>query len=643
MDSGSRFYDLIFEMEELMLQEIISFTKGLVEKSPEYLTKGLRPSDGLHVLIALDGNGKLPLEEDGVTPCKDFFITYVIDKKSLPQEEWEQISQFEYYSSWFDSNKWLDTTKKIHSTIPYALWFKKGSVDDPKKGLPLVDSFPIFFKTALTIGEITEDEKNLIKQIEDFCTDSLLDFLRVNDDYKKIKGREKDNAGDDVKIYFSHIPLENMILAKERYLSKKLFSKDDYNLKIDGEVVGLSGFMNGLSDRKEFLKHKTTAFEVNTRIAEENTAVLYQFEKLLKAKPRKLPNPLPIFIDKNELNNDILNIYDEDGTIGTGEMFRAILNIHEAEFSDLGSYLLLNWANTKDGLVFRDVDYVANFRLKFNTPLEVKVIIRDDHAQQFVCTTILDFEHIIVQKIFSNTLITKTKEGHFIRKYFEEISTEYCTATTYQNVLRYRKPFYDFIYKSRSEAISSRSWFDILWSEIREAIRQDKDFNKQFVIRELFDILFSLNSFFDSTNSNFGGQSMPSLIPALQDKVREVIHSKGATHIETDEEFCFAAGQLMYMIVNANQSGNKSHSLIESYISKSQPEQFKLALANGLARYAHAFEVIANGKGRTESLAAEVFGYATEVNLKEMLPIILAGYFSQSLVFEKGANSQSPE
>ncbi len=344
---------------------------------------------------------------------------------------------------------------------------------------------------------------------------------------------------------------------------------------------------------------------------------------------------MPIFIDRKELNHHLITVYKEDGVKSLGEMLRDILTLHNNEYSDVGSYLLLNWANTKKGLEFRDVDFVSNFRVVFEEPMVVQPVVNyaqgDYEVPTLHCQTILDFEIIIVQKIFSNALVTRTKEGNYIRKYFDEISSEYCSDTTYQNVLRYRKAFYDFIYKSRHEAITARMWFNILWSEICENIKQ----NKQFIIRELLDILFSLNHHFDSTNSNFGGHSMPSLIPQLRDNVRAVIHSQGAKHLESDEEFCYAAGQLMYMLVYANSSGNKSHALIEPYISKTQIKQFKLALANGIQRYSHAFEIMANGKGRTESLAAEVLGYDSEIDLKELLPITLAGYFSQSLVFEK--------
>jgi len=62
---------------------------------------------------------------------------------------------------------------------------------------------------------------------------------------------------------------------------------------------------------------------------------------------------------------------------------------------------------------------------------------------------------------------------------------------------------------------------------------------------------------------------------------------------------------------------------------------FKLAITRGIEQYKHAFDF---GSTRFEKLTSEVLGYDCKMNIKELLPVLLAGYFSQSLIFEKSNN-----
>jgi CRISPR-associated protein Csh1 len=112
-------------------------------------------------------------------------------------------------------------------------------------------------------------------------------------------------------------------------------------------------------------------------------------------------------------------------------------------------------------------------------------------------------------------------------------------------------------------------------------------------------------------------------------------------HIAEDDEFAFAAGQLIYYILKQSKSSNKSHALLEPYISKSDPEQFQQMIIRGFDQYKHSFEWYGSGKGRFEKLAGDIMGYECKTNIKDMLPVILAGYFSQCLIYEPSQNTQT--
>lgn len=134
---------------------------------------------------------------------------------------------------------------------------------------------------------------------------------------------------------------------------------------------------------------------------------------------------------------------------------------------------------------------------------------------------------------------------------------------------------------------------------------------------------------------------MPTLLPQLREAITAVA-TDSERHLQSNEEFAFAAGQIMYRLVDASASGNKTHAMIEPYISKIQPEIFKQSLAMGFKRYNHAFGVYGKGKGRLERLFAQVMAFDTAAitSMQDHLPLLLAGYFSDSLTYEPKKEKQ---
>ena len=140
-----------------------------------------------------------------------------------------------------------------------------------------------------------------------------------------------------------------------------LFNKDDYNTK--GNEYGLSDFLNGDNAKKIFMMHRTSRFIVNNRINRMEAYKLYLFGMLLKNKPNaKLPNPLPIFIDQDELNNKVVELYNREGVLKYHEIINKLLQEHSY---DLTNYYLINWSKRagltiNDEICFKSSTYLVN-------------------------------------------------------------------------------------------------------------------------------------------------------------------------------------------------------------------------------------------------------------------------------------------
>jgi CRISPR-associated protein Csh1 len=597
-----------------MIKEISNF----IEKIPEYyFTEGLEPSEGLHIWIKLDDNGNFVEKKIYMVKTskkkKEFFE--LISSKLVPTDFPNDLVLREYYSGTISLNKGLDIpAKKIHSSSPFVIWFKKQNLTEIQS---LLEGY---FKNTKKYYE--EKYYDLINKTESFLQNNLNNLLtEAFDHFKDIKIK------DYIKIYFD-VDLEIIKKGYKNYLGSKLFNKEDYN--INNDEYGLSGFLNGDNVKKLFLMHKTSFYNVNNHISKSEAYKLYLFERLTKNKPKaKLPNPLPIFIDQDELNNRVVELYNRDGVLSFHNIIHKLLEEHQ---KDLTNYYLILWSiiikQKKPVLIIHDLDFVSRFRFNLENFL-IENLFEIKNSFEGRIKNVFQFETEIVQKIFNNVLIQKTKENSINFRYFDDIeyNPKFMTQTTHLNVLRYRKSFYDYIYKSKTNSITNSIFNKLMLSSILDDIKHDEIKNNFHTldrnIKEKLNIYFSLNK-------NFGGEDMASKIPFLREKLKKLLEEQ-ETHIESDEEFAFNAGQLIYYILYQSEAANKTHALLEPYITKNELTLFKLAITRGIDQYKHKLPY---GTERFQKLASEVLGYDSKTKIKELLPILLAGYFSNSLLFE---------
>lgn len=618
-----------------MVHEIANFVDTI---PPSYHTEGLTPSQGLHILIDLDENGEL--KENG-------YKSFLVKKKNEDIDYDYDFALRGQLSKLQDMQKAVDIKKKIHSAVPYILLFKNLSTDDKKTmkkkdwdslhGDDRLESVikPYLLNTVkerinsyydffINNNNANEDEIELLNQIKQFSNTHL--FYKVLDD-ANIKLTD---FGNYITVYFK-VPIEYLTKWHDIHIRDKVFNKNDFNTNDD--EYGLSNFLSSAPSKKIFMSHKTTDYQAINRIHYKTGIKLALFKNLLMNK--KLPNIVPIFIDKEELNDEFVRIFGKDSKQSFREVIRQLFELHKENISN---YYLINWAN-RGGIIINDVDYVSSFKYHIND-IAVKNVMgiknkEGELLRDEVINNIFHFETSIVHRIFNNALIVKTKKETILFKYFDDIDPNYTTPANYQNILKYRKNFYDYIYKSKEDALTGKILYDIIMANVISDIKQQGD--KSFGIKEKLNVLFSLNGYFDRQNNNFnfiGDKNMASLIPEFQNNLRKLFQET-EYHITNDGEFAFAAGQLIYYVLTKSQTSNKTHSLLEPFISKNDPQLFKLTIARGIERYKHAFEF---GRPRFEKLSSEVLGYDCKTKIKELLPILLAGYFSQSLIYEKSIN-----
>ena len=592
-----------------MIKEIERFTETL---SPDLFAASDLRDIGLFAVVDLDADNR---------PVYGSYVSTIVGKKERDNEFIEKYNlvEREFYSACIDANKYLDTGgnnfKKIHSSIPYALWFKRGNVEF------LSERLPYYFNNCL---EVNKDDEKIIEDISiirEFTIHNLINLLKGDPCFTNIKEKEY------VKVFF----LRSLLKYKDafnNYNSKKALNR---GADISGE--GSSTFFAGEPGKKPFIVPKSAFIDVFCRVPSSMAEKLNDFKKMLSAKPKKLPNPLPVFINNEELNSAVVRLYTREKVINYRDI---IASLYKKHANDIGNYYLIYWSNTKNGPVIFDFDYVEHFDYELDRWQIIDILQYEPGRNKIVIENIFALESEVFQVIFDRQLFAGNDQKGLTSLYFNKIKSRIDNEVNYQNLLKYRKNVFDYVYKSDKKAFTAPMLYDTIMSSILKSINSKSVFAGTGVIKHKLNILFSLYNNFINTNSNTGEILMPSAIITYQENLRKLLNEENYHLTDNDGEFAFAAGQLIYYIISKSKSENKTHALLEPFITKNDPVQFRVAITRGIDQYKHALNF---GSKRFEKAASEVLAYDLTRPVKEILPVLLAGYFCSNYFYEKKINN----
>ncbi len=601
-----------------MIKEIVNFTEHIL---PSANSMNLNLSEGLYIAIDENSEGELYQAEE-----------QVFSKKSEMNDYFDYCLELQTRVQPVSNAKIFNPNKKIfgNSCSGFALYFNKKNLKKnlEKDGKALIQKeVEQYFKGASSFV-IEEKHKDWVSKFQNFCIQNLVELLKSNSFYIEAKD------DFDVHLFLKMPNLSDYQTIYDAYVAKNVFNKDDYNTKVDDVIYGVADTMSSFSDKKMYWRHKTAPFEFNYRMTGESAKVLWQFFELRK---RVLPNPLPIFIDKAELNEKVIGLLkdnDEEKKITYSQIIKKVFENEK----DKSNYYLLFFQKG----VIADIDIIPAFDYQLN--IKIYEVFKLGGKQEGMINDVFEFEREVANKIFNNQLVVTTKKGELWMKYFDnDIDATYMSENTYNQLLKYRKSIYDFVYKAKRESIQNFMFRDMMQQGILDDIKRDEtDKNghsqREYNIKEKLNIWFSLYNFFDNQNSI----NMVNKTQDLWSKLKE-LGEKSDLHIQNDDEFAFATGQVIRYLLNQSMVAERNHSLLEPFLQKTEAGLLKLAIANTFNTYKHE---IAFYKGEIrytfDRLMSQVMGFEPETkNMKELLPLILAGYFSESLFKRENSNVNS--
>ena len=114
--------------------------------------------------------------------------------------------------------------------------------------------------------------------------------------------------------------------------------------------------------------------------------------------------------------------------------------------------------------------------------------------------------------------------------------------------------------------------------------------------------------------------------------------SKGEAELENDEQYAFAVGQVIYYLLHKSKTTDKSYNRLEPFLQQVHASQLNKAIARLFYMYKHE-----NFSENFSHPFASVMAYQTEANMREYLPMMLAGIFSDNQLFANDKSKDTDE
>ena len=381
------------------------------------------------------------------------------------------------------------------------------------------------------------------------------------------------------------------IRENKRYTIPNIYNKNDYNLKIDDIVYGLPNDNIGLNSKKPYLENKSRKSTIPNLINTEEALI-----------QRKFFDYLMNFATEGKVNVYIGNkVYaKKNGEFPPDDFDGNFLRIKKGKELEIISFDQI--VGYKEELL-KKVDY--------KNLLGVKILINEDEVDYGEYGDKKDIQKLISEVFFSKYLINN---------YFTEASDiSLKDNIVKKNLLVAREGIFNWLYKGNSSGINKlldKVSISLIKGSLEAGYinRANKQFNLRMALKDYFE----------------GGKEMASMMKEIKEKLREKINSTQDDYIGSDEEYCFAVGQLTNYFILQSKAAKKPQFLINSLLNTKNNDVIKLNLKQLYKKYNYKEEM---NSLRVRNLYSMILGYELQDNIND--DMILAGFLSNSLFYEK--------
>lgn len=553
------------------------------------------PKDGTYVLINLDSDFAL-----------EYKLDISVDKKSgqiigQTDSHYQYIRYLDYNSKLIEMNKSMDSKKVIHSNNMYSFFVKKDNLTSGKLTLDVIDGY-YYTLANLETKYMKPKAKELYQQIEDKVGAVDQDVLEKIHDWIKRWYQNPSilpveiSGKDYLKLFFVYQDDRETKKAyekeNERYVIPNIYNNNDYNLKVEGEIWGLSSNNMGLNAKKPFLENRTRKTTAPYLVSIDDAIWQNRFFDYLYGQA-SIGN-VNVYFDFDEKEIYPLPDKSDSPYIESG-LYLRIRKGTEAEIQECDTVLALN-PNLQPTFYYKPI-------------LEGK----DDTFSGGECNTRNQLAAMI-DEIFFGKMLTYN--------YFTEPEALSITDSVVENVLlTYRGRLFEWFYRNPQCDIK-QTLEEMSEKLIQNTVRNGYN-NKA---RQQLNLALSLQ---DYLNQN---TRMEEMMGMVQEKFKEYMAMyKEEWNFENDSEYYYAVGQLIGYFLSLSKSANKPLSLVNPFLAAKEDSLIKEKLSLMFEKYSYAIDYIVDV--RAKNIISHVMLYTPETNVQKQC--LIAGFTANNAFYMK--------
>lgn len=525
----------------------------------------------------------------------------------------------DFYSNIMETSKALETSykeeingktygmkKKIFSNNQYTLFFKnrfvEGLINNDKETIPLnvfLKGIDRYFESLVLLGTNKKEDKEILKEIKnDISTEEEILSKRelLKDKFiETVEILKGDNLTKDTWIrIFLEADEKEYKRATLKYISTKIFNKNDENIKKQEKLYGINNYNYGYTTgKKPFTELKSTPFKVGSRVTlDDIKKVRNMYIWLLKNVAIKDFVKIPLSynfideLDKIKCNNEpvyLLKVINDNGTV----------IVKDFDFIPFYS------------------ENIKEFRCTncFNTSYNLD-------ETEFITKDIYELENRTSKIWFSNSL----KESYYN---FKEIVSKRTMLPNWKKEILKEKSniFFEFFHKTNSNSLKQNLDNIAYFICYNSLIDGFKDNSKINAIKAV-NLWFAFDEYF--------GGDFKMIKNEIFEKSKDVIRNNG--EIENDEMYFFFVGQVVKYLLDKSKASNKTQSMIDPIMKAGNNEKIISIILAMRDKYSHELRLV---NTRFDNILKQILTNNVQKDVVKNRKYILAGFLEENLFYMK--------
>ncbi|MEI3162739.1 MAG: hypothetical protein V8S74_04955 [Lachnospirales bacterium] len=553
------------------------------------------------------------------------FKDYLIVNKDTPTNSelylWFKIR--DYYSGLLEINKPVDTKKKIHSNNMYSIFIKgqnlPGVSDNKECDYNNLNKIINCYYDKLA-EENDKKEKVLLEEagIDEIDKGKLNHFKGIMPEVIKvsiehIKSLDKDIEFEPnknyVKIFIqsdddNNIDISNYIQENNRYIFRKIFNNNDYNIEVDKKIYGLSNENINLNSDKIFLKLKSTKFKVPYRVTLDEAILNHIIMKWIEYA-------------KDDDGKAITRFYlPYDYSFSTKPNFNPNIEqglYFETKLNSKGKNEIV-----ESNVIPQSIKELKN-TFKFIDYLDIDDKRVDTYRKR------AELENIINTEFFDN----KIQNAYYNSNYKPNGVSSYCAkAISIMGIPM--KNYFQFGVENSLNSIIDKITLGIIINSVNNDINSNN--YKDYLTKLTFKLAYKENLRLNLLKYfKIGGkENMGDILTDIIKKVKTKLKSDIYTPIESDEEYYFCVGQMTYYLCSLSEAKNKTQNMYNSILKAQNYEKINKIIIDMYIKYNHKVRI--NHKNFNKFMNM-IKGYVP--NTKNNIDMVICGLTVNNLLYDK--------